>query len=100
MPDLNFQDFSTVQSGLQQKPVTVASAATIVPVSFLTILTGNVAVVNITPPLSGLHMLAVQFAGTAGVTAAGNIATATASVVGQIMLLIYNPNTAKYVPAG
>jgi len=45
-------------------------------------------------------MLAVLFAGTAGVTAAGNIATAKASVLGEAMLLIYNPSAAKYVPVG
>lgn len=100
MPEVTFQDFSTVQSLQQQKPQTIASAATIAPVSFLTVLTGNVAVVTITPPLAGTHMIAVQFAGTAGVTAAGNILTAKASVVGEVMLLIYNPNTAKYVPVG
>jgi hypothetical protein len=81
-------------------PVTIASAATIAPVGFLTVLTGNVAVVTITPPVSHGHMLAVMFAGTAGVTAAGNIATVKASVVGECMLLIYNPTTAKYVPVG
>lgn len=98
--DAQWQDFSTVQSLGQQKPQTIASAATIAPVSFLTILTGNTAVVTITPPLSGLHVLAIQFAGVAGVTAAGNILTATASVAGQIMLLVYNPLTAKYIPIG
>lgn len=82
------------------KPVTVASAATIAPTTGLTILTGNTAVVNITPPIPGPHMLALQFAGTAGITAAGNIATAKASVVGEIMLLIYNVNTQKYIPVG
>lgn len=83
------------------KPVTVASAATIAPVSFLTVLTGNVAVVTITPPLPNqVHMVAIQFAGTAGVTAAGNILTVTASVVGQIMCLVWNPNIQKYIPVG
>jgi hypothetical protein len=99
-PELEFQNFSTVHSLLQPKPQTIVSAATIAPVSFLTVMTGNTAVVTITPPMPALHVLAIQFAGTAGVTAAGNITTATASVVGQIMLLIYNPNTAKYVPVG
>ena len=98
--DLQFQDFSTVQSLQQQKPATIASAATIAPQSFLTIMTGNVAVVNITPPINGLHMLAVQFAGAAGVTAAGNILTAKASIAGMVILFIYNPVTAKYVPVG
>jgi len=82
------------------KATTIASAATIAPVSFLTVLTGAVAVVNIVPPVPFAHMLALQAAGTAGVTAAGNIATAKASVVGEIMLLVYNPATAKYVPVG
>jgi hypothetical protein len=97
---LEFQNFSTVQSNLQPAPKIIASAATIAPQSFLTILTGDVAVVNITPPLSWTHMLAIQFAGIAGVTAAGNITTLTATVAGQILLLIYNPNTKKYVPVG
>ena len=98
--DLSFQDFSTVQSLLQQKPQTIVSAATIAPQSFLTIMTGNTAVVTITPPLTGLHMLAVQFAGAAGVTAAGNILTAKASIAGMVILFIYNPSTGKYVPVG
>lgn len=97
---LNFQEYSTVQSNVQPAPKTLASAATIAPTGFLTVLTGNTAVVNITPPLSWTHMIAIQFAGVAGVTAAGNIATAKASVAGEIMLLIYNPNTKKYIPVG
>jgi len=99
-PNLNFQNFSTVQTKDQQQPITIASAATIAPVGFLTVLTGNTAVVTITPPLTGLHVIAIQFAGVAGVTAAGNILTATASVAGQIMLLVFNPLTNKYVPVG
>jgi len=81
-------------------PGTLVSAATIAPVSFLTVLTGNTGVATITPPVTHAHMLALQFAGTAGVLATGNILTATASVVGQVMLLVYNPNIAKYVPVG
>lgn len=79
---------------------TIASAATIVPGPGLTVLTGNTAVVTITPPVTGPHILAVMFAGTAGVTAAGNIATAKASVVGEVMLLVFNTITSKYVPVG
>lgn len=97
---LYFQRFSTVHSEQCPAPAVMASAATIAPQGFLTILTGNVAVVNITPPLSWTHMIAIQFAGTAGVTAAGNITAATATIAAQIMLLIYNPNTKKYAPVG
>lgn len=97
---LNFQNFSTVQSNLQPAPKTIASAATIAPEGFFTVLTGNTAVVNITPYLDWTHMIAIQFAGVAGVTAAGNIAPLTATVAGQVMLLVYNPNTAKYNVVG
>lgn len=98
--DADWQQLSTVQGPTQPKPGTIASAATIAPVTFLTVLTGAVAVVTITPPLPYTHMLALQFAGTGGVTAAGNITTAKASVAGEVMLLIYNQNTQKYVPVG
>lgn len=94
-------DWAQLNPANAGSPVTIASAATIAPVGFLTILTGNVAVVTITPPVPHAHMLAIQFAGTGGVTGAtGNILTTTASVAGQIMLLVYNPTTAKYVPVG
>src|SRR4051812_19757826 len=93
-----WQAFNNVTAA---KPTTLVSAATIAPASYLTVLTGNTAVVNITPPLlNQVHTIALQFAGTAGVTAAGNIATAKASVVGEIMMLVYNPLIAKYVPVG
>jgi energy-converting hydrogenase Eha subunit C len=78
----------------------MASAATIAPTTFLTVLTGNTGIATITPPVSNAHMLALQFAGTAGVLATGNIGIAVASVVGQVMLLVYNPATAKYSPVG
>jgi hypothetical protein len=96
----DWQQLSTVQGPTQPKPGTLASAATIAPITFLTILTGNVAVTTITPPIPHAHMIAVQFAGTGGVATGGNILTTTASVAGQCMLLIYNPNIAKYVPVG
>ena len=81
-------------------PVTMASAATIVPVSFLTVLTGNVAITAITPPVQHGHMLCLVFAGTAGITAGNNIANTKASVAAEAMLLVYNPNTAKYTAVG
>lgn len=81
-------------------PVTLASAGTLVPVSFLTVLTGNVAITAITPPVTFGHMLALQFAGTAGITAGNNIQTTKASVVGETMLLVFNSATQKYVPVG
>jgi hypothetical protein len=95
-PMLNFQDFSTVQDPSQPKPISIASANVIAPVGFLTVLTGNTVVKTITPPMLGVHMLAIQFAGTAGADATGNVTAAFTSVLGQIGLFIYNPLTAKY----
>jgi hypothetical protein len=96
----DWQQLSTVQGPTSPKAATMVSAATIAPTTFHTVLTGNTAVATITPPVPFGHMLAIQFAGTAGVVATGNIATAKASVVGEIMLLVYNPALAKYLPVG
>lgn len=93
-------DWAQVNPANNTAPVTLASAATVAPTTFLTVLTGNVALATITPPVPHAHMLAFQFAGTGGVAATGNIATAKASVVGEVMLLVYNPNIAKYIPVG
>ena len=96
-------DWATLSPTNQSAPVTLASAATIAPTTFLTVLTGNVAVTIITPPVLHTHMLALQFAGTGGITATtgvGGILTTTASVAGQIMLLVFNSSTQRYVPVG
>ena len=93
-------DWAAISPTNNSAPATLVSAATLAPTTFLTVLTGNTGVATITPPVSHAHMLAFQFAGTAGVLATGNILTATASVAGQIMLLVYNPLTQKYIPAG
>ena len=93
-------DWAVLTPGGGGAPVTIASAATIAPSTFLTVLTGNTAVVTITPPISTSHMLAIEFAGVAGVTAAGNIKTAKASIAGMVILFVYNPATGKYVPVG
>lgn len=100
IPVVDWQQLSTVQGPAAAKPVTIASANTIAPTTFLTVLTGNVVIKTITPPVDFGHMLALQFAGIAGVDATGNILTLKASVVGEIMLLVYNPLIAKYVPVG
>ena len=96
----DWAQISPTQGPTSPTPVTMASAATIAPSTFLTVLTGNTAVAAITPPVTHGHMLAIQFAGTAGITATNNITTAKASVAGEVMLLVYNPVTQKYVPVG
>jgi len=96
----DWHQLSTVQGPTSPRGNTVASAATIAPTTFLTLLSGNVAISTITPPVPFGHMIALLFAGTAGVAAGGNIQTAKASVVGECMLLVYNPAQAKYHPVG
>jgi len=98
MPDLNFQDISTVQNNLQPAPKTIASAATIAPRGFLTFVTGTVAVANITPPVTGVHLLCLVF--TAGTPVAfattGNIQRAAVPLSNIPVFLVYDPAGKKY----
>ena len=100
MNDANFQNFSTVQNNLQPAPVTVASAATIVPSTFVTFVTGTTQVATITPPVTGQHMLALIFTnGSPGATlTSGNIGLATTVVQNKVLLLVYDPTGGKYWP--
>lgn len=98
MPDLNFQDISTVHSEQQPKPVTIASTTTIAPTTYVSVITGTVAIATVTPPVSGAHMLAFIFTTTTptAFTTAGNIAAVATPTLNVPTLLIYNPLTAKY----
>ncbi len=102
--DLNWQNVSPTKNKLQPGTVTVASAATIRPSTFMTILTGTTAVATIDPPVSGEHLLAIVAAATnfGGFTTAGNIlvASLTNSTVwdNKVSLFVYNPLTGKYHP--
>jgi hypothetical protein len=100
--DVDFQNLSTVQSNLQPKPVTMAAATTIAPSTFLTLITGTTAVNNITPPVTGTHLLALIFTatnpGAFGTT--GNIdvtGITTPGTANRVTFLVYNPNSAKYI---
>lgn len=99
MSDLRHQDIGTVAGMQNPKPSTIASAATVAPTTFVTIITGTVAIATITPPVSGAHMLC--FIASAGSPAAflttGNVTTAVAMVQNVPCFLVYNPLTAKYV---
>lgn len=98
MSDLNHQDFDTVQSSLQPKPVTLASAATIIPTTRLTFVTGTVAVATINPPVSGYHELVLIFtdANPAALATTGNIKTAYTPLQNKSFSLHYNPIDGKY----
>lgn len=102
MADIDFQNFSTVQSSLQPKPVTVAAAATIAPTTFLTFVTGTTAVATITPPVTGSHVLALCFTATnpGAFVTTGNIFnnSTTPATNSRITFLVFDPSTAKYYP--
>jgi hypothetical protein len=99
MPDVNFQDFSTVQSGLQPKPATIASAATVAPTTCLSFITGTAAIANITPPVSGFHILFFWPLAAFTTVNTGNITTVLTAAIGAPVILFYNPITAKYIAA-
>ena len=98
MADLNFQDFSSVQSGQQPKPNTIASAATITPTTLHTIITGTVQVATITPPVSGQHVLYMTWTNAAPGTllTSGNILTAVVPTQNIPTMFLYDPAQAKY----
>lgn len=105
MADIDYAQISTVQSGLQPQPVTMAASTTIAPTTFLTFITGTTAVNTITPPVTGTHMLALAFTttnpGAFGTT--GNIdvtGVTTPLTNSRITFMIYNPVTRKYFPHG
>jgi hypothetical protein len=99
-PDLYFQNFSTVHGNLQPKPATIASATTIAPTSFLTILTGTTTIQTITPPNSdAMHMLAFTSAEAAVLGTSGNILVGQTFAVNRVYFLIWNPMAAKYIIA-
>lgn len=102
MSDLNFQNLSTVQNSAQPKPVTLASAATIAPTTFLTYVSGTTDVATVTPPVTGTHALLVQFTDSSpgDILTTGNILVGTTTVAQySIVLLVYDPARAKYLVA-
>jgi len=98
MPDLNFQQLSTVQNDKLPYPSTLPSAATIAPTTKLTFVTGTVAVGTITPPVTGYHELTLCFitVAPAALLTSGNIQLAFQPVINRPFTLYYDPSTAKY----
>ena len=97
MSDLNFQNFSTVQSDQQLTPATIASATAITPTTFLTKLTGSTALATINPPVSGCHMLAlVSVDGVIVIGTGGNILVGYSTVQNRVIFLVYDPVLKKY----
>lgn len=98
MADLEFQNLSTVSNNQQPKPVTVASAATIAPSTYLTVVSGTVAIATITPPVTGWCQLAFVFTTTTptAFTTTGNIAAVSTPTTNVLQIGVYNPVTAKW----
>lgn len=99
MPDLNFQDLSTVQSDKQPAPVVLATAATIAPTTFLTRLTGTTQIATVTPPVTGVHMLCFVFDTTQSgqFATTGNISQSTTTATAFVpVFFVYNPVAGKY----
>ena len=94
--DFIFQQMSTVQDGKQGSVITITAAATIAPVNFVTRVTGNTAIATITPPVTGMHMLAIVPGTTTGFTTGGNVSGATTTVSGRAYLFVYDNVTATY----
>lgn len=99
MADVNFQDFSSVQSNLQPKPTTIASATTVAPTTCLTFISGTAAIVTVTPPVSGFHILYFWPLAAFTMTTAGNINAALTAAIGSPVMLFYDPILNKYRPA-
>lgn len=98
MSDLLFQNLSTVQSDKQPLPITLASAATVAPTTFISFITGTVAIATVTPPVTGAHVLCFVFTTTTptAFTTTGNMKAVSTPTQNAPMLLIYNPIEAKY----
>src|SRR5262245_36894469 len=101
MIDSDFQALSTIGSSQSPKPPTIASAATVAPVSFLSFISGTVAIANITPPIVGGHMFLVfVFTTTTPVafTTTGNIKYVATPTQNIPMLLFFDPLEGKWYP--
>jgi hypothetical protein len=98
--DLNFGTLDSPQSGVMQKPVTIASAAIVAPITMLSFITGTVAIATITPPADGFHELVFIFTTTTPVafTTTGNIKAVATPTTNIPVILYFNPLEGKYYP--
>lgn len=81
---------------------TIASATTIAPVNYITLISGTAAIVNITPTAvmaNGGGALILIPTGAFTTTTAGNIALASTATVGRAMTMVYDSNTTKWYPS-
>lgn len=95
---LNAAQLGTVASEIMPQPVTIASAATVAPTTFLTFISGTTAIATVTPPANGAHLLCMIFTTTTPVafTTTGNIKAVATPTQNVPCFLVYNPIEAKY----
>lgn len=102
-PDLYHQNFKTVQDQLNTtSPNTIASAASIELTNFLTFLTGTEQLETITPPVTGVCMVALVFTNAApgAFVTTGNIQRAFTPLQNVPVLMIYDPVSALWWVVG
>lgn len=94
------QQLSTVQSDKSPLPKTIASAATVAPETFISIITGTTAIATVTPFVTGSHLLVFIFTTTTPVafTTTGNIKYVATPTTNLPMLLVYRADEGKYYP--
>jgi hypothetical protein len=81
-------------------PQTIASAASIAPVTYVFFVSGTVALATIVPPVRAPHLLVAVFTNDAPAefVTTGNISAAVTPVKNTALILSYEPRTGKYYP--
>lgn len=100
--DLISAQLNNGQSGVMPKPNTIVAAATIAPTSLVTFVSGTTNIATITPPADGQHFLILipTNATPPSLLTTGNILVSTTTLVqNRPILVVYDPNQAKYYPA-
>lgn len=99
--ELNRFNIAEPQSEQNNKPNTIAAAATIAPVHKFTHVTGTTQIATITPPEPGFHVLYLNFTnGSPGTfLTSGNILTAVVPTQNIPCILWYDPVQKKYYGA-
>lgn len=97
---LAFRDYVGILANAAVAP-TLASAATIQPMSPVTFISGTSTISNITPPaqMVGGGQLTLIPTGLWVTDTAGNIAIATTAVVSKALTLYWDPVTVKWYPS-
>jgi hypothetical protein len=99
MANLDNNNFETIQTRLQPKPNTVASAATIAPIHKLTFLTGTVQLQNLTPnDVQAYQEVTLCFTDAAPglFLTTGNLKTAYQPIQNRPIDLCWDPSSAKW----